>query len=304
MLFKKALLGAIALSAMFTGTMARAEDLKEFRIGILGGENETDRLRNFGCLADHLKSTFGFEKVSLFPAADYDGVIQGLLGGTLDFAELGASGYAVVYIKDPKAVTPILTTQQTDGSTGYYSIGLARKDSGIKTIADAKGKTLGYADPDSTSGYLVPLTQIPKTTGMPNDKFFAKTQFNGGHENNLLAAYDGKVDVAVDDSSGLGDFKDGYTSGTFRKEVDKGAVDPSLLVEVWRSPLIPNGPLVVRNGIGDEWHAKLADFFMKLPTTDKKCFEAVEGGDYKGYQPVKPEFYNAVIDIRKNAIGG
>lgn len=199
MLFKKALLGAIALSAMLTGTMARAEDLKEFRIGILGGENETDRLRNFGCLADHLKETFGFEKVSLFPAADYDGVIQGLLGGTLDFAELGASGYAAVYIKDPKAVTPILTTQQTDGSTGYYSIGLARKDSGIKTIADAKGKTLGYADPDSTSGYLVPLTQIPKTTGMPNDKFFAKTQFNGGHENNLLAAYDGKVDVAVDD---------------------------------------------------------------------------------------------------------
>ncbi|MGO7785774.1 PhnD/SsuA/transferrin family substrate-binding protein, partial [Rhizobium ruizarguesonis] len=58
---------------------------------------------------------------------------------------------------------------------------------------------LGYADPDSTSGYLVPLTQIPKYTGMPNDKFFASTQFNVGHENNLLAAYDGKVDVALVD---------------------------------------------------------------------------------------------------------
>ncbi|MFB2608214.1 phosphate/phosphite/phosphonate ABC transporter substrate-binding protein, partial [Rhizobium phaseoli] len=206
----------------------------------------------------HLKQEFGFEKVSLFPAADYDGVIQGLLGGTLDFAELGASGYAAVYIKDPKAVTPILTTQQKDGSTGYHSIGLALKSSGIKTIKDAKGKKLGYADPDSTSGYLVPLTQIPKDTGMPNDKFFASTQFNGGHENNLLAAYDGKVDVAVDDSSGIGDFKDGYTSGTFRKEVDKGAVDPNKLVEVWRSPLIPNGPLVVRNALGEEWQTKLA----------------------------------------------
>ena len=80
---------------------------------------------NYACLADHLKADFGFEKVSLFPAADYDGVIQGLLGGTLDVAELGASGYAGVYLKDPTAVTPILTTQQTDGSTGYYSIGLA-----------------------------------------------------------------------------------------------------------------------------------------------------------------------------------
>ncbi|MGO7035786.1 phosphonate ABC transporter substrate-binding protein [Rhizobium ruizarguesonis] len=301
-MLKKALFAATALFALVGA--AHAADLKEFRIGILGGENETDRLRNYACLADHLKQEFGFEKVSLFPAADYDGVIQGLLGGTLDFAELGASGYAAVYIKDSKAVTPILTTQQKDGSTGYYSIGLALKSSGIKSIKDAKGKKLGYADPDSTSGYLVPLTQIPKDTGMPNDKFFASTQFNGGHENNLLAAYDGKVDIAVDDSSGIGDFKDGYTSGTFRKEVDKGAVDPNKLVEVWRSPLIPNGPLVVRNALGEEWQTKLAAFFTALPEKDHKCFAAVEGGDYKGYAPVKHDFYNAVVDVRKAAIGG
>ncbi|TIS81160.1 MAG: phosphate/phosphite/phosphonate ABC transporter substrate-binding protein, partial [Mesorhizobium sp.] len=132
-----------------------------------------------------------------------------------------------VYLKDPKAVTPILTTKQTDGATGYYSIGLALKTSGITDIKSAKGKKLGYADPDSTSGYLIPLTQIPKDTGASNETFFASTQFNGGHENNVLAVRDGKVDVAVDDSSGIGDFKNGYTSGTFHKEVAKGAVDPN-----------------------------------------------------------------------------
>ena len=110
--------------------------------------------------------------------------------------------------------------------------------------------------------------------------------------------------VTTIDSSGIGDFKDGYTSGTFRKEVDKGAVDPNKLVEVWRSPLIPNGPLVVRNALGTEWQAKLTDFFMKLPTADAKCFNAVEGGDFKGYVKVTPDFYNAVIDVRKAAIGG
>ncbi len=116
-MFKKALLAASAVLALAVN--AGAADLKEFRVGILGGENQTDRLRNYACLQDHLKKEFGFEKVSLFPAADYDGVIQGLLGGTLDFAELGASGFANVYLKNPKAVTPILTTQQKDGSTGY-----------------------------------------------------------------------------------------------------------------------------------------------------------------------------------------
>ena len=301
-MLKKALFAATALFAL--AGVSHAADLKEFRVGILGGENEADRLRNYACLADHLKTEFGFEKVSLFPAADYDGVIQGLLGGTLDFAELGASGYAAIAIKDDKAVTPILTTVQKDGSTGYHSIGLALKSSGIKDIKDAKGKKLGYADPDSTSGYLIPLTQIPKDTGMPNDQYFASTQFNGGHEKNLLAAYDGKVDIAVDDSSGIGDFKDGYTSGTFRKAVDKGTVDPNKLVEVWRSPLIPNGPLVVRNELGADWQAKLTDFFMKLPEKDAKCFAAIEGGDYQGYTKVQADFYNAIIDARKAAIGG
>lgn len=304
-MLKRLLLSTVALIAMGgAATATFAADIKEFRVGILGGENEADRLRNYQCLADHLKEAFGFEKVSLFPAADYDGVIQGLLGGTLDFAELGASGYAKVFIADPKAVTPVLTTQQTDGATGYYSIGLARKDSGITDIMSAKGKRLGYADPDSTSGYLIPLTQIPATTGMPNDKFFSETAFNGGHENNLLAVIDGKSDVSVDDSSGIGDFKDGFTSGTFHKLVAKGAADPADLVEVWRSPLIPNGPLVVRTALGDEWTKKITDFFAALPASDKACFEAVEGGDFTGYVPVKPEFYQPIIDARKASIGG
>jgi phosphonate transport system substrate-binding protein len=302
-MFRKMVFSAVSVLAMAT-SMAHAADLKEFRVGILGGENETDRLRNYQCLADHLKTEFGFEKVSLFPAADYDGVIQGLLGGTLDFAELGASGYANVYIKDENAVTPILTTKQVDGSTGYYSLGLALKSSGIKTIADAKGKRLGYADPDSTSGYLIPLTQIPKTTGIPNDQFFASTQFNGGHENNILAVRDGKVDVAVDDSSGIGDFKDGFTSGSFHKVVAKGAVDPNDFVEVWRSGLIPNGPLVVRTALGDEWKAKLTDFFTELPETDKACFNAIEGGDFASYVPATPDFYKVIIETRRAAIGG
>ncbi|HEV7718699.1 MAG TPA: phosphonate ABC transporter substrate-binding protein [Arsenicitalea sp.] len=299
-MLKRLLLASVALLSL--GANVYAQELKELRIGLLGSENEADRLRNYACLADDLKTAFHFDKVALFPAADYDGVIQGLLGGTIDIASLGADGFAAIYLKDPKAVTPILTSVQKDGSSGYYSIGLARKDSGIKTIMDAKGKKLGYADPDSTSGYLIPLTAIPTTTGMPNDKFFASTQFDGGHENNLLAARDGTVDVAVDDSSGLGNFNDGYTSGTFHKGVAKGTIDPADMIEVWRSPLIPNGPLVVRTALGPEWAQKFADFYTALPKTDPKCYANFASG-YIGYKPVKTEFYDAIIAARKAVVG-
>ncbi|WP_349436352.1 phosphonate ABC transporter substrate-binding protein [Pararhizobium sp. A13] len=301
-MLKKALLSAVALFALVGHV--QAEDLKEFRVGIIGGENEADRLRNFQCLGDHLKTALNVEKVSFFPAADYDGVIQGLLGGTLDFAELGASGYAKIYLAKADAVEPILTTEQIDGSTGYYSIMVARKDSGFTKVEDLKGKKLGFADPDSTSGYLIPNVTLPETIGMPVKEFFAETGFGGGHENLVLEVLKGTFDAGTTFGSGIGEFKEGYTSGNLRKMVDKGILDMNDLVELWRSPLIPNGPTVVRSSLSADVKAKFKQFMLDLPTTDAACFAAVEGGEYKGFVEVNSDFYKPIIDARKSTIGG
>ena len=301
-MLKKALLGAVALIAL--AGHVQAEDLKEFRIGILGGENEADRLRNFQCMEAHLKDTLGVEKVSFFPAADYDGVIQGLLGGTLDYAELGASGYAKIYLENAEAVEPILTTVQTDGSTGYHSVMVARKDSGITKIEDLKGKKLGFADPDSTSGYLVPLVTLPEAIGGPVKEFFGETGFGGGHENLVLEVVKGTFDAGTTWGSGVGEFKDGYTSGNLRKMVDKGILDMNDLVELWKSPLIPNGPIVVRSSMNDDMKTKFKQFMMDLPKTDAACFSAIQGGDFTGYTEVNVDFYKPIIEARKATIGG
>ncbi len=301
-MLKKLLIAATAVVAI--ATSAGAAELKEFRVGILGGENQTDRLRNYSCLADHLKETLGVDKVSLFPAADYDGVIQGLLGGTLDFAELGASGYAKAYLSNPEAVEPVLTTVQTDGSAGYHSVMVARKDSGIKTLADMKGKKLGFADPDSTSGYLVPTVALPDDIGMPVDQYFSSTGFGGGHEQVVLEVLKGTFDGAVTWASGVGDFEDGYTSGNLRKMVDKGELDMNDLVQLWESPLIPNGPIVLRSSMDKDTKDKIVNMLLDMSENDKDCFSAVEGGDYKGYQKVDASFYKTIIAARKATIGG
>ncbi|RMC63023.1 phosphonate ABC transporter substrate-binding protein [Sinorhizobium meliloti] len=301
-MLKKALLSAVALFALVGH--AQAEDLKEFRVGIIGGENEADRLRNYQCLVDLLPAAIGVEKVSLFPAADYDGVIQSLLGGTLDYAELGASGYAKIYLAKADAVEPILTTVQTDGSTGYHSIMVARKDSGITKLEDLRGKKLGFADPDSTSGYLVPLVTLPEAIGAPVKEYFGETGFGGGHENLVLEVVKGTFDAGTTFGSGVGEFKDGYTSGNLRKMVDKGIVDMNDLIELWKSPLIPNGPIVVRTALNDDMKAKFKQFMMDLPKTDAACFSAIQGGDFTGFVEVNSDFYKPIIDARKATIGG
>jgi phosphonate transport system substrate-binding protein len=299
--FRTILMASVAI-AVFAGP-AVAQDINVIRIGLLGGENEADRLADNQCLIDKLPAALGVAEVQLFPAADYDGVIQGLLGGTLDIAGLGASAYAAVYLQDPDAVEPFLTNVQTDGSTGYYSIMLARKDSGITTLADVKGKKLGFADPDSTSGYLVPVVALPNDIGMPVEEYFSETGFGGGHENLVLAVLDGKFDAGVTWGSGVGEFSEGYTSGNIRSMVDKGMLDMEDVVEVWKSPLIPNGPLVMRSDLPQEMKDKVIAFYTALPTEDYECFRSVENGDFSGYTPVTPEFYEPIIAARRATIG-
>ncbi|WP_421849453.1 phosphonate ABC transporter substrate-binding protein [Oricola sp.] len=301
-MLKKVLLATVAVAAVAAGAVsAQAQDV--FRVGILGGENEADRLRNNQCLVDLLPEAIGVKEVKLFPAADYDGVIQGLLGGTLDYAELGASGYAKVYLADAEAVDPVLTTQQVDGATGYYSIMLAKKESAINTIEDMKGKKLGFADPDSTSGFLVPSVALPVQLGMSLDEYFSDTGFGGGHENTVLEMLKGNFDASVTWSSGVGEYEDGYTSGNIRKMVDKGLLDMNDVVEVWRSPLIPNGPIVVSNKLDTDVRAKFIAFMKTMPEAHPDCFASVQGGQYKDYIDVDHSFYETIVAARKAKIG-
>jgi phosphonate transport system substrate-binding protein len=161
---RKLLMASVAISL---SSGAFAQDVTAIRIGLDGGENESDQLRRTECVVEPLKAATGVSEVQLFPSPDYNGVIQGLLGGTIDVAIMGASSYAAIYLQNPDAVDPVLTTQQQDGSTGYHSIMVARADSGITDLASTKGKKLGFADPDSTSGYLVPNVSLPAAIGAP-----------------------------------------------------------------------------------------------------------------------------------------
>ena len=76
--------------------------------------------------------------------------------------------------------------------------------------------------------------------------YFASTGFGGGHEQLVLEVLKGTFDAGTTFGSGVGEFKDGYTSGNLRKMVEKGILKMDDLVELWKSPLIPNGPIVVR----------------------------------------------------------
>lgn len=298
---RKILLASVALTMT---TSAFAQDGLVLRIGLDGGENEADQLRRSECVAEPLKAATGATEVQFFPSPDYNGIIQGLLGGTIDIAIMGASSYAAIELQKPDAVDPVLVAQQEDGSTGYHTIMVARADSGITDLASTEGKKLGFADPDSTSGYLIPNVALPVDLGKPIAEFYSETGFGGGHENLVLGVLDGTWDVGTTFGSGQGDFSEGYTSGNLRIMVDKGLLDMDDLVEVWQSPIIPNGPLMVSNSLAPEVKQQVTDMFMALPETDFDCFDAFTAGGYTKFVEADKALYQTIIDARKSVIGG
>ena len=291
---------AIVAAAVTLAGAAQAQQISGFNIGLLGGENAQDRLTSNECVRAYAEEALGVP-VKLFAPADYDGVIQGLLGGTIDMAWLGASGYAKVYLTDPEAVDVVLVKTNLDGSFTYRSIGFARRDSGIASLEDVKGRKFGFGDPNSTSGYLIPLVEIPAVTGasMESGAYFGDVVFTGGHEQTIVAVANGDVDAGVTWADGLGAWEDGYNSGALRKAADAGLVDMNDLVEIWRSKPIPEGPVVLRRALPEDVKAKMTALIDGLHEKDAECAYNMAAGETAGFAPIDHAAYETIIEVRK-----
>ncbi|GKY86521.1 phosphonate ABC transporter substrate-binding protein [Sinisalibacter aestuarii] len=293
---------AAALATTALVTPLAAQDIAGFNIGILGGENAQDRLANHECLKTYTEEALGVP-VKLFAPADYNGVIQGLLGGTIDMAWLGASGYAATYLADPEAVEPVLVKINMDGSRGYYSIGFARIDSGIASLDDMEGKAFGFGDPNSTSGYLIPAIEIPQYKDgvtMAPGEYFGDVVFTGGHEQTIVAVNNGDIDAGVTWADGQGAWEDGYNSGALRKAVDAGLIDMNDLVEIWRSKEIPEGPVVLRKSLPADVKAKMIALVDGMYDADPECTYNISAGESLGFDPIDHEAYLSIIAARQS----
>ncbi|WP_417666979.1 phosphonate ABC transporter substrate-binding protein [Roseibium sp.] len=296
---KVAALAAVSMIALNATNAVAADTISEFRIGILGGENASDRLRAYACLEEKAADLLGVQ-VKLFAPADYNGVIEGLLGGNLDMAWLGASGYAKVFLTDPEAVDPVLVKVNVDGGYGYYSIGFARIDSEINSLDDMKGKVFGFGDPNSTSGYLIPSIEIPKLGySMKPGDYFADVKFTGGHEQTIVAVSNGDIDAGVTWADGQGEWEDGYNSGALRKATDAGLVDMTEIHEIWRSPVIPEGPIVLSKKLPEDVKIKMTGLMASLNSLDPECAYGVASGETKGFMPITHAAYESIIAARE-----
>ena len=168
MLQRRTLLAGLAAGAAVTTTTAATawaqSGLSELVLAVVPAENASGVSDRFAPFVAYLSQQIGM-KVSLKIANDYAAVIEGQRAGNVHVGYYGPASFARARLTGV-ATDAFVIDVNSDGTKGYNSVFYVRANSPYKTLADLKGKNLGLVDPNSTSGYNMPLFALNKN-GIP-----------------------------------------------------------------------------------------------------------------------------------------
>jgi len=272
-------------------------ELTELRIGITGSERDSQRMERLDQFADYLSDRLGVP-VSYKQASDYSAVTQAIDAGQVELAITGASNYANMYKTTEGGVEPLVTNREEDGSLGYYSALYVKADSPYQKLEDLDGKSIAYADPNSTSGYLFPRFAM-REKGIDPKSFFAREGFAGGHPQAVIAVLQGQYDAGVTWVSGQGDPADGYTRGNLRMMTEAGQLDMNDIRVIDLFGPIPNGPIVIRKDVPQQTKDQLRGVLVALQAENPEIYEAISAGGGGGFAVVPHSFYEQIIRLRE-----
>lgn len=268
---------------------------KTFTIAYAPNESTTDSTDARSTLAKDLGKVINME-VKEIQASDYTAIIEALRTGKADMAYMGA--LAVAMGAERAGVTPIVMKAPNGDKAQavYHSVFVTQKDNNeINSIKDFKGKTIAFVDPDSTSGNLVPTSEIMKAfpnLHLTNEKihtngeFFEAVSFSGKHQAGLQAVIKGDVDIVpISDQIMASEFKNG--------NADENAVKV-----VHSSAAIPAEAMVVSKTVNEDLKKTLTKFLVEY--NNKDYFDKVIKKADARFVECSMEDYQPIVELNKN----
>ena len=231
----------------------------------------------YGMLIEELEKETGitFQWVG---SKTYDEVIQKIGTKQADIGYIGAFGY--VEARDNFGVRLIARTYSKKRREFYYSMIIAREDSGLNTLQDLKGKSFVFNDPKSTSGFLFPMVALKKAGIKMED--FSEVKHVTRHANSLLAVYNKHVDA-------------GAISSTAKKKVN---IDFSKIKILWKSEPIYRGPWIANKDLSDEQFYKIQSALLRI-SNYKDAEKIFKDLSTKGFIRGIDRDYDNIREVRK-----
>lgn len=277
------------------GGNSQQAEKKTFTIAYAPNESTTDSTDARSTLAKDLGKVINME-VKEIQASDYTAIIEALRTGKADMAYMGA--LAVAMGSERAGVTPIVMKAPNGDKAQavYHSVFVTQKNNNeINSIKDFKGKTIAFVDPDSTSGNLVPTSEIMKAfpdLHLTNEKihtngeFFEAVSFSGKHQAGLQAVIKGDVDIVpISDQIMASEFKNG--------NADENAVKV-----VHSSAAIPAEAMVVSKTVNEDLKKTLTKFLVEY--NNKDYFDKVIKKADARFVECSMEDYQPIVELNKN----
>lgn len=252
---------------------------------VIGGitDNVKKELARTEPLAAYLQAALakdGVTKVAVLPvktsaemvAAMREGRVDLLFDSPLVAADVARKAGGVPFVRRWK-----------DGVASYHSVIFVPADSPVETLADLRGRRIGFQEPDSTSGYMLPAGVL-RREGIAMRELGSKDEvpdadelgyvFTGDDKNTLMWIYSGWLDAAATDQVRFAEL-DRAQPGGYRviarsievprqAGVVRGDLDPALVDRITEMLLAMNATSEGR------------DVLAKFNETDR--FDAFPGG--------------------------
>ena len=297
---RRALLaGLTVVAAAGTSRLTSAQSWRgqypELVYAVVPAENATGVTDRYTPFVDYLGRELG-TKVTLRVANDYAAVIEGQRAGNIHIGYYGPASFSRARLTGVPTDAFVIDVN-SDGSKGYYSVFYVLAKSPYQKIEDLKGKNLGLVDPNSTSGYNMPLYTLDKH-GISPDTFFAKTQVTGSHENAVLALAQGTVDVAAnwwnaDDDSNL----TRMLNKGMLKNPDGSPMKKGDFRIILKSELIINSPTAMLSGLPEELKSAIRTTYLEAAAKDNAAFARLSDGKNQPFQPIDNAAYDDTIKL-------
>ncbi len=241
--------GALAFSAMAASSATRAQgvDPIKLRVALLPDENASSIIQNAQPLKKYLEQTLKKE-IELIVTTDYSSMIEAMRFNRIEVAYFGPLSYVLAKSKAP-GIEPF-AVGVSKGSPTYKSVIVALADGPVKTIADIRGKTMGFGDNASTSSHLIPRAFLARA-GLIGDKDY-KVAHLGTHDAVARSVQAGQVQAG------------GLSQEIFNVLVARGTIDGAKVKVLAESDPIPNYPMVMQGGLAPALKDAIKKAFIEL----------------------------------------